>query len=69
MPGVVEINQQVPLGQAIAELLVFIGASDAAEWENAGIFICRCVNYRTLFFFGLRIKYSKPFMAIWSLCW
>ena len=34
MPGVIEISRQVPVGQAISELLTVIGASNAAEWEN-----------------------------------
>ncbi len=34
MPGVFEIRQQVPLAQAINELLIIDGASNAAEWEN-----------------------------------
>ncbi len=34
MPGVIEIRQQVPIGEAIIELLIMISASDASEWEN-----------------------------------
>ena len=35
LPGIIEINKQkVSVGQAIDELLLIDGASDAAEWEN-----------------------------------
>lgn len=34
MPGVIIIRQQVPLGEAIEALHIFIGASDPEEWEN-----------------------------------
>ncbi|HVU10207.1 MAG TPA: hypothetical protein VHD90_02970 [Phototrophicaceae bacterium] len=35
MPGVIEIHQELPIGQAIEELLIIIiSASDASEWEN-----------------------------------
>lgn len=34
MPGVIEIGDQVPVGRAVAELLLIDGASDASEWEN-----------------------------------
>src|SRR4051812_26049205 len=34
MPGVFAVNNQMPLGQAIDELLTMLGASDAGEWEN-----------------------------------
>lgn len=34
MPGVIEIRQQVPVREAIEALLIFIGASEANEWEN-----------------------------------
>ncbi|MEO8396753.1 MAG: DUF5615 family PIN-like protein [Chloroflexota bacterium] len=34
MLGVIEIGNQVSVGQAIDELLLIDGASDAAEWEN-----------------------------------
>ena len=34
MPGVIEIGDQVPIGRAIAELLLIDGASDTSEWEN-----------------------------------
>ena len=39
MPGVIAIRQQVPLGQAIEELLLVVGASDASEWENRVMFL------------------------------
>ncbi len=32
--GVIEIRDQIPIGQAIDEILLIDGASDAAEWEN-----------------------------------
>jgi hypothetical protein len=34
MPGVFAVSNQMPLGQAISELLLILGASDASEWEN-----------------------------------
>ena len=35
MPGVIEINRRkMSIGQAVTELLLIDGASDAAEWEN-----------------------------------
>jgi predicted nuclease of predicted toxin-antitoxin system len=35
IPGVIEINKQrMSIGQAVIELLLIDGASDAAEWEN-----------------------------------
>ncbi|MCC6802008.1 MAG: DUF5615 family PIN-like protein [Anaerolineae bacterium] len=34
MPGMVEVSRKLSVGQAVEELLIFIGASDAAEWEN-----------------------------------
>ena len=34
-PGIIEVNKQkVSIAQAIDELLLIDGASDAAEWEN-----------------------------------
>ena len=39
MPGVIEIRQQVSIGQAISELLLLIGASEASEWENRVTFL------------------------------
>lgn len=39
MPGVVEIGNQVSIGQAVTELLLIDGASDAAEWENKVIYL------------------------------
>ncbi len=40
MPGVVEINKQrMSVGQAVDELLILIGASDAAEWNNRIIYL------------------------------
>lgn len=38
MPGVFAINDDIPLGQVIEELLTVIGASDAGEWENLVVF-------------------------------
>ncbi|MFN8448259.1 MAG: DUF5615 family PIN-like protein [Anaerolineae bacterium] len=34
MPGIVEVSRKLPIGQAVFELLIFVGASEAAEWEN-----------------------------------
>jgi predicted nuclease of predicted toxin-antitoxin system len=34
MPGVVAIRWSTPWGQAIEDLLIFIGASREGEWEN-----------------------------------
>jgi hypothetical protein len=39
LPGVFVINDQMPIGQAIEELLTIIGASNAAEWENLVVFL------------------------------
>ncbi|MBI1257773.1 MAG: hypothetical protein GC204_09915 [Chloroflexi bacterium] len=34
-PGIIEVNKQkISIGQAIDEILLIDGASDAAEWEN-----------------------------------
>lgn len=33
MPGVFQVSAQMPVGQAIEELLLVIGASDASEWN------------------------------------
>jgi hypothetical protein len=34
MPGVLEISDQMPIGQAIEEILLIIEASFEGEWEN-----------------------------------
>lgn len=34
MPGIIEVAEDAPLGQAIDELSVMIGASTPAEFEN-----------------------------------
>lgn len=39
MPGIVEIIETMPIGQAIEELLILIGASDPAEWENQIVYL------------------------------
>jgi hypothetical protein len=33
-PGVVVVPQSLPIGEAIEELVLIWGASDAEEWEN-----------------------------------
>lgn len=33
MPGVFQVSAQMPVGQAIEELLLVIGASDPDEWD------------------------------------
>jgi hypothetical protein len=33
-PGVILVPQYLPIGQAIEELVLIWGASDAEEWEN-----------------------------------
>jgi hypothetical protein len=33
-PGVLLVPQYLPIGQAIEELVLIWGASDAVEWEN-----------------------------------
>lgn len=38
MPGVIIINDQLPFGQTIEELLIVISASDASEWEDRVVF-------------------------------
>jgi hypothetical protein len=39
MVGVFIVDDQMPLGQAIEELALVIGASKAQEWENLVVFI------------------------------
>ena len=39
MPGVIEVSDNIPIGQAIEELLVVLGASDPSELENRVIFV------------------------------
>jgi hypothetical protein len=39
MPGVVEVNNSLGIGQAIEELILFVEASDAEEWDNRVIFL------------------------------
>ena len=39
MPGVIEIDDQAPVGQIIEELLIFIGASDPSEYENRVVYL------------------------------
>jgi hypothetical protein len=34
MPGVIEIPRRTPLGVAIEDLLLVIGASEPSDWEN-----------------------------------
>jgi hypothetical protein len=38
MLGVFVVNDEMPIGQAIEELLTVIGASDTNEWENLVVF-------------------------------
>jgi hypothetical protein len=38
LPGVFIVNDQMPIGKAIEELLTVIGASEADEWENLVVF-------------------------------
>ena len=33
-PGVIVVPQSLPIGEAIEELVLIWGASDAGEWEN-----------------------------------
>ncbi len=39
MPGVIQIPQDMPIGQTIDELLAVIGASDSAEYENRVVYL------------------------------
>jgi hypothetical protein len=39
MPGVIEVRQDVPLGVAIADLLILILASQPGEWEGQVLYI------------------------------
>jgi uncharacterized protein DUF5615 len=39
MPGVIEVSKKMPIGQAIDEPLMLIGASDSAEWENQVVYL------------------------------
>jgi hypothetical protein len=34
MPGIFQVHGNMPIGQAIEELLIAIEASDPTEWEN-----------------------------------
>ena len=38
--GIIEVNKEkISIGQAVEELLMLIGASDASEWENRVIYL------------------------------
>jgi hypothetical protein len=39
MPGVVEVRKLLPIGQAIEELVLFLLASEPAEWEGLVIYL------------------------------
>jgi hypothetical protein len=39
MFGVIIVRKQMPVGQAIEELLTILGASEASEWENRVVFL------------------------------
>ena len=39
VPGVFIVDDQMPIGQAIEELLLLIVASKAGEWENLVVFL------------------------------
>ena len=39
MPGVVEIPQDLPIGEAIAELILFAECSLEGEWDNQIVFL------------------------------
>jgi hypothetical protein len=39
MPGVIEVPRQMPIRQAIAELLLVIEASQAEDWDNLVIYL------------------------------
>lgn len=34
MPGVIEIKRRLPIGQAVKELLIVVGASEECEWVS-----------------------------------
>lgn len=39
MPGVIEVVEGTPIGQAIQEVLLILGASEPGELENRVIFV------------------------------
>jgi hypothetical protein len=39
MPGVVEVPQDLPIGEALAELILLAECSLAGEWDNRIVFI------------------------------
>lgn len=39
VPGVFEVKRDMPIGQAIDELLTIIGASEQSEWENQVVYL------------------------------
>lgn len=39
MPGIIEVPQHMPIGQAVEQLALIIGASDPEEWANQVIFL------------------------------
>lgn len=39
MPGLIVARESIPIGQVVADLLVILGASDPAEWENVISFL------------------------------
>lgn len=39
MPGIIEVKRAAPIGQAIDDLLLIIGASEATEYNNRIIYV------------------------------
>jgi hypothetical protein len=39
MPGIVEVPQDMPVGKAIEQIAMIIGASSAEEWANQVVFL------------------------------
>ena len=39
MPGVVEVQKSLGIGQAVEELVLFVEAGEPEEWENRVIFL------------------------------
>jgi hypothetical protein len=34
MPGIIEVNEDLPIGQTIEDLLIIIGSSEPEEWDG-----------------------------------
>ena len=39
MPGVFIVSDQIPIGDAIEEILMFVACSEQEEWQNRVMFL------------------------------